>query len=185
MSSHGRDGLGRAMLGSVAEEVLRGSTRPVLIVGPSLERGTWQFAHWFADGNLLAAIDGSEASEVVVPAAAEWASLLGLRAWVVQVVPTSPGADATNAEPPIEAAAVRHAAEAMPDDAQWEVLVGSDVAASLLDYAARLPATLMVIGTHGRTGLARVALGSVAMRVVRQSQCPVLLHGSPRHLHAP
>ena len=183
MSSHGRSGVGRAMLGSVAEDVLRGSDRPVLVVGPSLERGCWQYAHWFADGKLLVAIDGSKASETVVPAAAEWSRLLGLRAWAVRVATISIGIDWKREEYAAEAAAlVRPVAEALPDvggPAQWDVIEGPSVAVSLLYYANHLPASLVVMGTHGRTGLARVALGSVAMHVVHQSHCPVLVVPHP------
>ncbi len=91
MSTHGRSGIGQVLLGSVAEAVLRGSERPVLVIGPSVDRGCWQFAHWFADGKLVAAIDGSTVSETVIPVVAEWARLLGLRAWVVQVVKRADG----------------------------------------------------------------------------------------------
>jgi len=184
MSTHGRSGVGHAMLGSVAEAVLRGSDRPVLVVGPSLDPGCWQFAHSFADGKLLVAIDGSKASETVVPAAAaEWSRLLGLRAWAVKVQTVSIGIDWKREEYAAEAAAaVRPVAEALPDvggPAQWDVIEGPSVAVSLLYYANHLPASLVVMGTHGRTGLARVALGSVAMHVVHQSHCPVLVVPHP------
>ncbi len=182
MSAHGRSGIGQVLLGSVAEAVLRGSERPVLVIGPSVDRGCWQFAHWFADGKLVAAIDGSTVSEAVIPAVAEWARLLGLRAWVVQVVQRADGVEPTLDEHDAESAAVRHVAERVADagePARWEVLAGPHIPASLLDYANRLPASLVVMGTHGRTGLARVALGSVAMHVVHHSHCPVLVIPAP------
>lgn len=176
MATHGRGGLGRTVLGSVAEEVLRHSTRPLLLVGPALEPGAWQFQHWFVDTGLLVAIDGSRASEAIVPVAAEWCSVLGLQPWVVQVAPDpDPGLEA---ERGIETGGVRRAAESLAFaglDPQWEVLHGDDVATSLLDFATHLPAALIAMTTHGRGGVARVALGSVAMRIVHHSRCPVLV----------
>ncbi len=44
----------------------------------------------------------------------------------------------------------------------------------ILDLARREGADLIVMGTHGRTGLSHVLLGSVAERVVRQAECPVM-----------
>lgn len=47
-------------------------------------------------------------------------------------------------------------------------------AEAIVDYAAENKADLLVIATHGRTGLSHVLLGSVAERIVRESPCPVL-----------
>ena len=49
-----------------------------------------------------------------------------------------------------------------------------DVRAQILDYATAEPVDLIVIGTHGRVGAAHMVLGSVAERVVRSADCPVL-----------
>ncbi len=48
-------------------------------------------------------------------------------------------------------------------------------AAAIADYAAAIDADMIVIPSHGRTGLARLALGSVAQRVVRLAKCAVLV----------
>jgi nucleotide-binding universal stress UspA family protein len=47
-------------------------------------------------------------------------------------------------------------------------------APAILSAASELPAQLLVVGTHGRTGLSRIALGSVAEAVVRAAPCSVL-----------
>jgi len=47
-------------------------------------------------------------------------------------------------------------------------------ASAILDYAARLPAKLIVMGTHGAGGFEHLALGSVAEKVIRKATCPVL-----------
>ncbi len=55
-----------------------------------------------------------------------------------------------------------------------EVVIG-DPASSILERARELNAELIVIPTHGRTGLRRFMLGSVAERIVRFAHCPVLV----------
>ena len=47
------------------------------------------------------------------------------------------------------------------------------------DFAERIDASLIVASTHGRTGLARLALGSVATEIVRHAPCPVVLSRPP------
>ncbi|MDD9933867.1 MAG: universal stress protein [Myxococcales bacterium] len=51
---------------------------------------------------------------------------------------------------------------------------GGGAAAAITDYAEKNPQDLLVIATHGRTGVGRLLLGSVAERVVRTAPCPVL-----------
>jgi nucleotide-binding universal stress UspA family protein len=58
--------------------------------------------------------------------------------------------------------------------AQVEVLIG-DPGHSIANYAQAMDAELIVLPSHGRTGLARMLIGSVAERVVRLAHCPVLV----------
>ena len=51
----------------------------------------------------------------------------------------------------------------------------------IINYAKELPADLVVMGTHGRTGLKHMLIGSVAEKVVRKSPCPVLTVKHPHH----
>jgi nucleotide-binding universal stress UspA family protein len=51
----------------------------------------------------------------------------------------------------------------------------ADPAAAIVKEARRTHASLVIVGSHGRTGLARALLGSVAEKVVRHSPCPVLV----------
>ena len=60
------------------------------------------------------------------------------------------------------------------DDARLDVGIG-DPGHVLVDLAKQIDAGLVVISSHGRTGLTRVLLGSVAERVVRHADCPVLV----------
>lgn len=64
---------------------------------------------------------------------------------------------------------------------QARVLSG-DPAGAVLRQARDEDCDLLIVGTHGRTGLARMALGSVAERIVRQAECPVLVVHDRRSL---
>jgi nucleotide-binding universal stress UspA family protein len=61
-----------------------------------------------------------------------------------------------------------------PDGARWLLAEGSP-AASILEEANRGGYDLLVLGTHGRTGLQHLLIGSVAQRVMRSARCPVLI----------
>lgn len=64
----------------------------------------------------------------------------------------------------------------LPDPDRVELLVAQGApAAEILRVAGERQVSLIVIATHGRTGLRRLALGSVAERVVREAPCPVLV----------
>jgi len=59
------------------------------------------------------------------------------------------------------------------------LVVTASAAPGIVDTARKLSADLIVVGTHGRTGLSRLMIGSVAERVVRTAPCPVLTVPSP------
>jgi len=63
-----------------------------------------------------------------------------------------------------------------------EVVVAQLTGEAILETAGRLQADLIVMGTHGRGGLRRIALGSVAEYVVRHASCPVVtVRAEPAH----
>lgn len=69
-------------------------------------------------------------------------------------------------------------------DIECRLDVGN-VALAILDTAQQMPADLIVLGTHGRTGLGRLLMGSVAEEVVRKASCSVLTVKAPSpHAHA-
>lgn len=91
--------------------------------------------------------------------------------------------------PPFDLKQIRESALSSLEDAQdvvlalrsdrsplieTDVVEGASIDGSLCDAAQRLSADLIVMGTHGRTGLAQVFLGSVAARTLRSAPCPVL-----------
>jgi nucleotide-binding universal stress UspA family protein len=68
-------------------------------------------------------------------------------------------------------------------EVEFETLHGERPSRVIVDFADRLGASLVFLTTHGRSGLDRLRLGSVAAEVVRHATCPVVLHRPP-HLPA-
>lgn len=64
--------------------------------------------------------------------------------------------------------------EGLTAPVESHVVEGSRISDLLLETAGRLDADMIVMGTHGRTGIAHVFLGSVAERTLRKASCPVL-----------
>jgi nucleotide-binding universal stress UspA family protein len=171
IASHAHSGLGVALLGSITEEVIRKSPRPVLVVGPRFEPRPWR-----QDGMIVASVDGSVCSEQAVPLAAEWSATLGVPLWLVQVAAPNrdPTPDLATRGDVSEFGYLKQLAERSPN-ANFDVLHSSHPAHELADLADRWPLNLMVMATHGRSGWSRLTLGSVAMNVVHHATCPVLL----------
>lgn len=175
MSTRGRSGVGKAVFGSVAFETIRTVHAPVLLVGPAVEL---ELATRLEIA--LVCTDGSDLSKAVVDPITDLIRQLHLRTWIVQVLDP----DACRELPPgagrvVEEAAVFSLAQMLMQrdggGVNWDVLHGERVAGAIVDYAAHLPASMIAMATHGRTGLARFALGSVAASVVHAAPCPVLV----------
>jgi nucleotide-binding universal stress UspA family protein len=173
----GRTGLSRLLLGSTAERVVRHAHCSVLVARPSPETNV-----------VLAATDLSEAAVPAVQRAREEAEWRGAKLHVVHAMDFSALGWAAAAGPlggfavpipPAQMAEMRRLAEealhgiAGPD-AVIHVVEGSPKKA-IATTAESLPASLVVVGTHGRTGLARMALGSVAEAITRVVPCSVLV----------
>lgn len=178
MATHGRGGIRAAVLGSVAEQVVCRHEGPVVLVGPTCHTALLPGEA----GRMVVCSDGSAFSDAVLPVASAWAGDLDLQPWLVEVispdeVPAPPAQPARNREE--EAARQRlerlGARVENPElSPQIEVLHGPPATRTIADFATRLPASLVAMATHGRAGLARTALGSVATEVVRRAPCPVL-----------
>lgn len=178
MASHGRNALGRAVLGSTAEAVVRGSDRPVVLVGPraAYDRGR-AGAH-----NLLLAVDDPATADLLVPPAIDLADRLHLHLWTVQALAPAPYPFTPDAAVPAtereEADGLSRAVALLAERAhgtESKALDAVEPADAIAHFAADLPASLIVTGSHGRTGAARFALGSVAMRIVHRAPCPVVV----------
>lgn len=185
LGTHGRRGPSRILLGSVAEEVVRRADQPVLTVRdvegeePSpipkpIER-------------ILVPVDFSEYSQEAVRYAKEWAALYGAQVDVLHVIEETlhPAfyvggyRSIYDVQPNIEEKALAKmdtfVDEADGPDVETELHVGPGKAPSKIsDVADELDADLVCMSTHGRTGMERFLLGSVAEKVVRHVRCPVL-----------
>jgi nucleotide-binding universal stress UspA family protein len=178
MATHGRSGIGAAVLGSVAKRVVCRSTQPLVLVGPQCRTALLPAER----GRLLVTSDGSDFSNSIVPTAATWCERLQLEPWLTEVVgPDEDPEPAHRAVPNREVEAARRrlgtlAAHFDPTttDAKIHVLHGAP-GRSIPSFAERLPAALIAIATHGRSGLTRITMGSVANEVVRHAPCPVLI----------
>lgn len=171
MASHGR-GRSAALFGSVAEDLLQRVFGPVLMVGPHCELGSF-------DGPVVVTVDGSSASESVLPLAAAWGIELRAEPWIVEVVEPDtlvPG-DVDESAYPARLAQRLTAESGHP--VQFEVLRGHDVHDEIADFADSLHASLIVASTRGRSGMARIVIGSTAAAIVRHARCPVLLVRPP------
>jgi nucleotide-binding universal stress UspA family protein len=187
VGSHGRGGIARALLGSVAERVVRHAHGSVLVARPIRTSGV-----------VLAATDLSEASLPVVEAAARAAERRNARVVAVTAVDWSYAAwgsvagapfGATPVLPPPETQievrsamreTMKRELERVGATGEAQVIDGSP-ASAIAEQAETVGAELVVVGTHGRTGFARLALGSVAERVVRAAACSVLVvRSAPR-----
>ncbi|HEX7901854.1 MAG TPA: universal stress protein [Planctomycetota bacterium] len=178
LSTHGRSGLARWLLGSVAEKVIRGAPVPVLLVrsfqaAPSDE---------MSFRRILVPVDGSKTSLRVIPAAAAFAALFQAEVAVLSVDVPVPVAVGVEAPPPPTAgdSAREEAARAVERfrekgvEARALTAVG-DPAARILDTAAETGADLIAMATHGWTGLTRWMLGSVTEKVLRHATLPMLI----------
>ncbi len=197
MASHGRSGLARWWMGSVTDKVLHMSDNPVLVIRAREQEAV---ADSDAPSRIIVPLDGSELSEGSLPHAMHLAGKLGAAVTLLQITPSEaeyygqigvgPGmAPAIPlSSPPISEIAelVRQEAQGYLDSlrdrlsSQGTVAVEAHVVPgtpedTIVDFAAAQPNVLVAMTTHGRSGVGRMMLGSVAERVVRQSGCPVLL----------
>lgn len=174
LASHGR-GRSAALLGSVTEELLERIFGPVLVVGPHTTSTSF-------DGPIIVTVDGSDASETVLPLAAAWGIELGSEPWIVEVAEPSTEVSADVSESAYPARLARTLARESGHPVQFEVLHGEHVHDEVADFASSLNASLIVASTRGRTGMSRFVIGSTAAAIVRHAPCPVLLVRPP-HLH--
>ena len=190
MTTHGRTGLSRAWIGSVADALVRSVEVPVLLLRPRSTAG-WTPA---AIEHIVIPIDESDYSMEILGPALDLGRLTGARYTLLQIIspPLSlPAADAV-ALPIQFARAVElrvEAGERVEDlarrlraqghDVDTSIVIHGHVAHGILEQAVGLKADLIAMSTHGRRGIARFALGSVADKVVRGTSVPILLWKPP------
>ena len=139
--------------------------------------------------NILVPVDGSETSFAAVAKAAELAKAFGSKITVVQVLTLDPyiaaeyiTANQTNdLIERARASSVKTLEEAKQKfteqgvEAETKLLEGQVIAREITNAAKDLNADLIVIGSHGRTGLKKLFLGSVAQSILSEGTTPVLI----------
>ncbi|HJQ53036.1 MAG TPA: universal stress protein [Gemmatimonadaceae bacterium] len=185
MSSHARGGIKRITLGSVTDYLIRHTHIPVLVVkeGTTLLKS----APSSSVTRIVVPLDGSALAEQILPDVASLALRINATVSLVQVLtPTTysqerimqPGlpwwdADMAAAEEYLTRAAAQLAEDGVA--VSKDVVLGENVAQSVLDYAQRARADLLAIATSGAGGMTRFVFGSVADEVTRKSPTSLLV----------
>jgi nucleotide-binding universal stress UspA family protein len=181
MGTHGRSGLQRLLLGSVAERVLRQSTVPVLAVP---QRGRTDAQRPFSLATVLCAVDFSESSRRAVEYAASIAAAAGARLALAHALEWSEEAETlqTSSRPSLPsseddaiAGMNRLLTDEMRERCAPEFVVGyGSPADELLRVVQERQADLVVLGIRRRNPIDMAVFGSTAQRLIRDGACPVL-----------
>jgi nucleotide-binding universal stress UspA family protein len=188
MTTHARSGLSRAWLGSVADDLVRSLTVPVLLLRPD-DSGQVE-APSFDGRALLVPLDGSAQAETALGPARELARLYDAPVVLLNVMPplylaTAPGSDAVamfdsewyGVENDRAATYLERMAETIADEVpavRSVIATHAQPAVAILEAVRSTGAGIVVMATQGRAGVARWALGSVADKVIRAGDVPVL-----------
>jgi nucleotide-binding universal stress UspA family protein len=182
MASHGR-GRSAALVGSVATEVVARGHDPLVLVGPLPPE--------YPPGHgVIVSVDESPASAALLPVGLGWARLLGEPLTVVTVAepvpePVRPGRPFRRMFGPDGdvhefldrlVAPLREAGHPVETLALYDPISPAE---GLEQHLKNHPASLVVVSSHARTGLARLVFGSVAAAIVRRSPSPVLVVPRP------
>jgi nucleotide-binding universal stress UspA family protein len=185
IATHGRSGIDRWLLGSVAEKVIRGTKNPVLLVRAG-EVG--ESAGEAILKTVIVPLDGSLVAEKALPHAIGLATMMNLELALLRAFSLTQalsGYDDYVDWDKLEAA-VKGEAAAYLDHKKGELkqarlvkisplVMEGEAAEQITEVARRTPNSVVVMCSHGRSGVGRWLLGSVAERVLRHSAGPVLL----------
>jgi nucleotide-binding universal stress UspA family protein len=188
MATHGYSGIKRWMHGSVAERVLQTARVPLLLVRVSERDLAKDWQQPMPCQRILVPLDGSRVAEQILPAVTTVAQTLSAELVLFQVpiahvdgwmtgewfVPIQ-GVLATAAQDAhVYLSEVSSRLKKQGLRVTTATMMGS-VAESIIEFAEANHVDLVAMCTHGRTGLARWTLGSVADRVLRAGSTPILL----------
>ena len=182
MSSHGRSGIGRWVYGSVADKVLHQAACSIAIIHPQVE--TEPFAH----KRILVPLDGSlQAERALGPALklaqAVAAELVLLRVTIMPQIPVEPVVGWPGIESVMNAAEqeariyLQRVRESLTNG-RIQInahIAASPVAESIIDAADKLQVDLIVMSSHGRSGIDRWVFGSVTEKTLRGAHCATLV----------
>jgi nucleotide-binding universal stress UspA family protein len=187
MATHGRSGVRRWLLGSVAEKVLHGADNDVLLIraiDPIERKGATAHLE-----RLVVPLDGSQRAEKAVPCAVELAKKMNLEVILLRVYLMPGVAYPTGSYAPdwklLDKETRERASEYLRghvsqlqnqglDRVLFRVVEGS-AAEKIIEVARENPESLIVMSTHGASGVGRWVLGSVTERVIRHADTAVLV----------
>ena len=195
MTSHGRTGLSRAWLGSVADAVVRHSAIPVLLLRP-IEKPADLVGATPAFKRMLVLLDGSALAADIIPTATQLAQASGATIVLLRIVPfvpllanlqpemplatlpLVPDDDATQRLEETVRSELEGVAERLRETShltvETHVVVNVNTAEAIIDFARGHHIDVIAMSTHGR-GASRVLLGSIADKMLRASGLPVLV----------
>ncbi len=189
MATHGRSGFSRWLLGSVTDKILQATTNHLLLVRPSGENDGSKPAKL---KTILLPLDGSELAERTMPHVIELAKRLKLGVILLRVytLPEQIG--------DIHSFNLENFTRRMREEAKAslektvsqlkreglnrvsDIVLEGDDAEKIIDFARKTPDNLLVICSHGQSGMGRWPLGGVANRLVHYSGERVLVIRAPR-----
>ncbi|MBV8879881.1 MAG: universal stress protein [Planctomycetaceae bacterium] len=174
-TSHGQGGLSQWVFGSVAQKILRGCSRPLLVVraletpAPRVKR-------------VVVPLDESIGSEAILPFAMDLARAYGATVELLHVTAES-GVEADDSK-----LRAWHAKERKRMDARFDeiekgvrdvkcarVCQEGDPAMRIMERVEKEPASIIAMANHGRTGFSRWIYGSVCEKILQAARCPVLI----------
>jgi nucleotide-binding universal stress UspA family protein len=188
MCTHGSGGVRDWLMGSIAQQVIAFQKTPVLLIPP---RDSGQASYPF--GTALVALDGLPDHEHGLPLAMELAQACGAAMHLLMVIPTRgdlkaeealtakmlPGAMAATLDL-AEEAGVHYLTGKLREVQAAGIKVTAEVARGdaltvIVETSGRIKADLIVLGTHGKTGMDAFWSGSVTPRLAGRSEMPLLL----------
>jgi nucleotide-binding universal stress UspA family protein len=174
LTSHGEGGVKRWARGSVSDELIRAVAMPVFVVRPGHPPRMRRF---------VAPVDGSDVAEQALTRIREIANAVGAELHILRVVNpvaeatwlgVGPAPDLGSVTEQFSESARAYLAQIAQNGEHTDVYYGRPLDA-ILQYAADKECDVIAMGTHGRGGVVRLALGSTADAVVRGADRPVLV----------
>ncbi len=188
MATHGLSGMRRWLLGSVASKVVQAAANPVLLMRPT------------ADGNppakvglstVFVPLDGSALAEKILPHVIDLAKKMSLEVNLLRtyslptqsyLVGNTVPTDTISQQKEVSRREAENYLEAKTQELRAQGLdrvistaIEGNAADEIIDVAAKTPNSVIAMSTHGRSGLGRWVLGSVAEKVIQFSGDPVLV----------
>ena len=188
MTSHGRGGVGRMVLGNVADQLVHRLHVPVLVLRPEEKKRAPRPEP--EHRRILVPLDGSELAASILDEAVTFARLTGSELMLLSVVQPPPvlvppfvwQPEALLESPEHRELSVRRYLETVKERVRQEGLTvqsrvhkARKVAREILNVARDEDCSFIALATHGASGPDRLILGSVADQVVRHADVPVLI----------